>query len=106
MICCSCSLACRLTCAASNLHFTIGRLDKLTTVHCKRRSRTSTRTSSDGCPKLLPISDNVSVVILGALVHHFRFFNKWYNLNISHAVHDFDFITKEVTAGFNVFILI
>ena len=38
--------------------------------------RTSTRTSSDGSPKLLPISDNVSVVIQGVLAQHFRFFNK------------------------------
>ena len=47
------------------LHFTIRRLDKVTAVHCQRR--TSTQTSNDGCPKLFPISDNVSVVIQGVL---------------------------------------
>ena len=61
-------VAWRLTCVVWRLHFTIGRLDKLTAVHCKRR--TSTRTSSNGCPKLLPISDNVSVIIQGVLVLH------------------------------------
>ena len=80
-------IASRLTCAVWRLHFTTRRLDhrnkiisifyyfygldKLTTVHCKRL--TSTRTSSDGCPKLFPISDNVSMVIQGVLVQHFRF---------------------------------
>ena len=70
MIFCSHSLT--FDFSVSRLHFTIGRLDKLIAVHYKRR--TSTRTSSDGCRKLLPISDNVSVVIQGVLVQHFRFF--------------------------------
>ena len=72
MIFCLGSLAfdlCRLTFAFYNL-----RLDKLAVVHCKRR--TSTRRSGGGCPKLFPISDNVSVVIQGVLEQHFRFFNK------------------------------
>ena len=64
----------RLTCAVWRLHFTTKRLDKLTAVHSKRR--TSTRTSSDGCSKLFPISDNVSVVIQDVLVQHFRFLYK------------------------------
>ena len=65
MILCSHSLTfdlCRLTFCI----LTIGRLDKLTAVHCKRQ--TSTRTSCDGCPELLLISDNISVVIQGVLV--------------------------------------
>ena len=61
----------RLTCAVWRLHFTIGRLDKLAAVHCKRR--TSAWTSSDRCPKLFPISDTVSVVLQGVLVQYFRF---------------------------------
>ena len=60
------------TCAASRFNFTIGRLDKLVALHCKRR--TWTRTSSDGCLKLLSISDNVSVVIQDVLVQHSRLF--------------------------------
>ena len=57
--------------------FSIERLDKLVALHCK--SRTSTRTSSDGCRKLLPIIDNVSVVIQDALVQHLDSFNKSYS---------------------------
>ena len=64
-------IAWRFTCTVWRLHFTVGRLDKLTAVHCKRQ--TSTRTSSDRCPKLFPISDNVSVVKQGVLMQHFRF---------------------------------
>ena len=64
-------IAWRLPCTVWRLHFTIERLDKVTAAHCKRR--TSTRTSSNGCPKLFPISDNVSVVIQGVLVQHFKF---------------------------------
>ena len=51
--------------------FLIGRLDKIIAFHCQRRK--STRTTSDECPKLLPISDNVSVVIQDT-VQHFSFF--------------------------------
>ena len=68
----SAHIAWRLTSAVSRLHFKTGQLDKLTAIHYKRR--TSTWTSRDGCPMLLPISDNVSVVIQGVLVQHFRFF--------------------------------
>ena len=73
-------------------------LDKVTAAHCKRR--TSTRTSSSGCPKLFPISDNVSVVIQGVLVQHFRFLLLEY-----FTVHDFDFITKEFLEVSRIYIL-
>ena len=59
---CSAHMAWRFTCAVWRLHFTVERLDKFT--HGKRR--TSTRTSSDGWPKLLPINDNVLMIIQGA----------------------------------------
>ena len=62
----SAHIAWRLTCTVWRLHFTIGRIDKLTADHCKRR--TSTRTPSNRCLKLFPITDNVSVVIQGVLV--------------------------------------
>ena len=50
-------------------YFTIGRLDKLTAAHFKRRK--SSQTSGGGCPNLFPISANVSVVIEGVLVAAF-----------------------------------
>ena len=67
----SAHIAWRLTCTVWGLYFTIERPYKLIAVHCKRR--TSTRTSSDGCPKLFRNSDSVSVVIQGVLEQHFRF---------------------------------
>ena len=56
----------RLRQAANVRHF-VGYKNKI--IDCERSlqtsdvTRTSTRTSGDGCPKLFPISDNVSVVI-------------------------------------------
>ena len=73
MIFCSHSLTfdlCRLTFAFYNWTARQAHSGSLQT------SNVNSNVISAGCPKLLPVSDNVSMVIQGVSVQHFRFFNK------------------------------